>query len=527
MKKALRIAALLLCLCVMLSACSSNPGASTNNPGSASSDNPGGSSDAPAVKEHTTLNIPMPSDATQLDPHVSNGTDYNVFCSIFDGLVRFDGSNQFDVIPDLAESWDISEDQMEFTFHLREAKWSDGSDFTADDVVFTIERMQTQPATASKVLMIKGAEKVDEHTVKILCNYAYPNLILQMASWPWRIVSKAAVEAAGDGVEGMVVGTGPYKLESWTPGVGVTLTRNEYYWGNEPYFEKITFKIITDTTTAIAALENGEIDMTQLINGLDVDYYTNADGFRVETIDRPGAYTVAFNTSGSESLSKKEVRQAFNYALDQEALVKLVYDGHARVNTYSIISEGEEGYTTDLPHYDYNVETAKQLLAEAGYPNGVTIKFTYPTTDLGERVAAAVKEMVSASGITLDLVPTEYSAYLAAAYTGDYESIYLEWQSVPYNPPLVYNLYFISSGSMCYCRTKDSYIDETAALAAQTLDDAARDQLYQDLNKHIRDEAYYAILAGITTNYGFNEHVKGAEYEPNTMITKFMDWYWE
>lgn len=523
MKRTARIIAMLLCLCMALSACtSSNPG-NSSTPGTQSSDSPGGAT----VKEHTTLNVPMLSDATQLDPHISNGADYNIFCSIFDGLVRFDGGNQFSVVPDLAESWEISDDQMEFTFHLRQAKWSDGSDFTADDVVFTIERMIAQPSTASKVLMIKSAEKVDDHTVKIFCNYAYPNLILQIASWPWRIVSKSAVEAAGDGVQGMVIGTGPYKLESWTPGVGVTLTRNEYYWGDEPYFETINYKIITDTTTAIAALENGEIDMTQLINGMDIDYYSTADGYRVDTIQRPGAYTVAFNTAASASLSIKEVRQAFNYAIDQESLIKLAYDGYATADFYSIISEGEEGYTDDLPHYDYNVDTAKQLLADAGYPNGVTIKFTYPTTDLGERVAAALKEMVSAAGITLDLVPTEYSAWLAAAYTGDYESIYLEWQSVPYNPPLFYNLYFISAGSMNYCRTKDSYIDETAALASQTLDDATRNQLYQDLNKHIREEAYYAIIGGITTSLVFNEHVKGDEYEPNTLITKFMDWYWD
>lgn len=521
MKQTARIIAMLLCLCMMLSACTS--GTTPESP-SAGSDSP--SSESAAVKEHTTLNVPMTSDATQLDPHVSNGADYNIFCSIFDGLVRFDGGNQSNVVPDLAESWKISDDQLEFTFYLREAKWSDGSDFTADDVVFSVERMQAQAATASKMLMIKGAEAIDTHTVKITCNYAYPNLILQMASWPWRIVSKAAVEAAGDGVEGMVIGTGPYKLESWTPGVGVTLTRNEYYWGDEPYFDTINFKIVTDTNTAIASLENGEIDMTQLINGLDIDYYSTADGYRVDTIRRPGAYTVAFNTAASSSLSIKEVRQAFNYAIDQESLLKLAYDGYGTSNCYSVISEGEEGYTADLPHYDYNVDTAKQLLADAGYPNGVTIKFTYPTTDLGKRVAAALKEMVSAAGITLELVPTEYSAWLAAAYTGDYESIYIEWQSVPYNPPLFYNLYFISVGSLNYCRINDSRVDELASQASQTLDDDARDQLYQELNKHIREEAYYAIIGGITTSLVYNEHIMGAEYEPNTLITKFMDWYW-
>lgn len=527
-KNAVRILAMLLCLCMALSACSSSGGKESQNP---SNSNPGTESQAPesqtpAEKTHTTLNVPKPSDATQLDPHVSNGGDYNIICSIFDSLVRFDGGDQMHVVPDLAESWEISDDQLEFTFHLREAKWSDGSDFTADDVVFSIERLQTQPATSSKVLMIKGAEAIDEHTVKIYCNWAYPNLILQIASWPWRIVSRKAVEAAGDGTEGMVIGTGPYKLESWTPGVGVTLVRNELYWGDEPYFDTINFKVITDTNTSMMALENGEIDVNQLINGLDVEYYSDGDRFRTESVKRPGAYTVAFNVSGSETLSNQAVRQAFNYAIDKESICQLVYDGLADPNTYSVIREGDTGYTDDVPHYDYNIETAKQLLADAGYADGVTIKFTYPTTDLGERLAAALKEMLAPAGITLELVPKEYSAYLADTYSGSYEAIYVEWQSIPYNPPLVYNLYFISTGSLSYCRTKDDYIDSTASQASMTLDDEARNALYTDLNMYIREQAYYAVLGGMDIVYVYANGIQGVEYEPNTQITKYMDWYW-
>lgn len=530
MKKTARIIAMLLCLCMALSACSSSVpdnSVTPSDPGSSGTQSPD-VSDSPAVKTHPVLNVPKLSDATQLDPHVSNGADYNIFCSIFDSLVRFDGGNQLSVVPDLAERWEISEDQLTYTFYLRkDAKFSDGTPFTADDVVFSVKRMQTQPATSSKVLMIKDAEAVDEYTVNIYCNWAYPNLILQMASWPWRIVSKAAVEKYGDGVAEMVIGTGPYKLESWTPGVGVTLTQNEYYWGDEPYFEEVNFKIITDTNTGLIALENGEIDVNTLISGLDVDYYSNSDDFRVEVLERPGAYTVAFNVSGSELLSVKEVRQAFNYAVNKEELCELVYDGLADPNTYSVIREGDTGYTDDLPHYDYNIDKAKELLDQAGYADGVTIKFTYPTTETGERLAAALKECVAPAGITLELVPLEYSAWLAASYSGNYETIYVEWQSIPYNPPLVYNLYFISSGSLSYCRTKDDFIDTKAAEASMTLDDAAREAMYTELNIHIRDEAYYAVIGGMRTYFVYPNGIQGVEYEPNTVITKYMDWYWE
>ena len=157
----------------------------------------------------------------------------------------------------------------------------------------------------------------------------------------------------------------------------------------------------------------------------------------------------------------------------------------------------------------------------------MTIKFTYPTTDLGERLAAALKEMLAPAGITLELVPMEYSAYMAACYTGSYESIYVEWQSIPYNPPLVYNLYFISSGSLAYCRTKDDYIDTTAAEASKTLDDDARNALYTELNMHVREQAYYAVLGGMDNVYIYAKGIQGVEYEPNTLITKYMDWYWQ
>jgi len=481
----------------------------------------------PAEKAHPILSIPSLGDATQLDPHVSNGAEYNVLCSIYDGLVRFDGANQMAVVPDLAESWEISEDQLTYTFYIREnAKFSDGTPFTAEDAAFSVKRMMTEPATASKVLMIKDAEAVDEHTLKIYCNWAYPNLILQIASWPWRMVSKAAVEKYGTGTPEMVLGTGPYKLDTWTTGIGLTLVKNEYYWGDEPYFDEVHFKIIPDATTQLVALENGEVDVVQIVNGLDLDYYSDLDGYYVNAIERPGAYSVMFNVGGSESLSKLEVRQAFNYAIDKEELCALVYDNMADPNTYSVIREGDAGFTNDVPHYDHDVQKAKDLLAAAGYANGVTISFSYPTTDIGERLAAALKDMVAKAGITLNLVAMEPSAYQAAVYMGNYESCYVEFQSIPYNPPLVYNLYFITGGSLAYCRTTDEFIDAKAYEASTCLDDAKREALWLELNMHIREQAYYAVIGGMKTYLVYPDGIQGVEYEPNTMITKYMDWYW-
>ena len=528
MKKRLgKLLALSLCLSLALSGCTPAAEKPTETSPASASPSASQTQTPPAEKQHPTLNLVSMSEITQLDPHVSNGTDYNIFSSIFDGLVKFDGANQMEVKPSLAKSWEISDDQLEFTFHLVETTWHDGSPFTADDVVFSIQRLQTQPATASKVLMIKGAEAMDEHTVKVTCNYAYPNLILQMASWPWRMVSKKAVEAGGDGNKAMVIGTGPYMLDSWTTGVGVTLKANEDYFGGAPYFDTVNIKIMTDNTTIMTALENGEIDTAPITNGLDANYIRGNNKFTLNEVKRSGAYTVIFNTASNPALADQRVRQAFSYAMNRSDLINLVYDSEAFEGCYSVIGEGEEGYNPDVAKYEYDVQKAKDLLAEAGYGGGLTLKFTYPTIDVGKRLAAALEEGLRQVGVTLELVPMEYSAYLMAGYTGDYETIYMEWQSVPYNPPLFYNLYFISTGSLNYARVSNPEIDAKALAAAKELDNAKRAAIYKELNALVRDQAYYATIAFIKTNVAQDAHIKGITYEPNTMITHYADWYWE
>ncbi|NLC51833.1 MAG: ABC transporter substrate-binding protein, partial [Firmicutes bacterium] len=141
----------------------------------------------------TELNVRMVTDIQTLDPHSSSGAEYNILQQIYDSLVEFEGGNQFAVRACLAHDWEINDAQTEFVFYLRDdVKFHDGTPLTAEDVVFTVERFLVLPATASKSYFVDKAEAIDEHTVKITLKYPYPNFILQLASWPWRIVSKAA-----------------------------------------------------------------------------------------------------------------------------------------------------------------------------------------------------------------------------------------------------------------------------------------------------------------------------------------------
>ena len=182
MKKAISLF-LTLALCMgLLAGCSnsSEPSGSSTPSGSVE---PTGSQSG--EKLHPTLNLRITSDITSLDPQVTTvNEEYCMFVQIFEGLVKFNGT-KFEAVPLLATDWTISDDGLEYVFNLREGvKWHDGSDFTADDVVFTMNRAKEMPSTKSKAAVIKSAEALDEHTVKLTLEYAYPNFILQLASIP-------------------------------------------------------------------------------------------------------------------------------------------------------------------------------------------------------------------------------------------------------------------------------------------------------------------------------------------------------
>lgn len=531
MKKILCLFLAFAMSCTLLTACGSGNETSTQETSSASPANEDETElSTPSGTQKDTLNIRITSDIPVLDPQMSSGggADYVIWDQIFDGLVAFSDGTQSDVVPALADSWEYNDDQTEITFHLKEnVKWSDGSDFTSADVVFTVERFKESSYTSSKALMVDYAEALNDYTVVFHMNYAYPNFILQLASFPWRIVNKAAVETYGDNCMEMMVGTGPYKLTDWTVGEGCTLEYNEYYWGEKPQFTTVNFKLITDDSTALISFENGELDYTELNTSLDAAYIAGLEGAQLIEQQVASAHTIIFNMSGSsEATANEEVRIALSEAIDRDEVISLVYDGEAYGNCSTFLSTYGDGYKDGFTTYDYNVEDAIARLEAAGYGDGLTIDFTYPTTTAGENMAAYLKEAWAAIGVTLNPVPLESSAWTTATYTGDFEVIYNDWQDIPYNRPLVFNLFLISTGSLNFCKATSEELDALAAEASQELDDEVRSDLYAQAMDIVQDGAWYVPLCYKKVNIAVTAGIGNIDFEVNTMIYHVADWTW-
>lgn len=522
MKKALSLL-LAATLCIGLLA-------SCGNDDSNSSGTPSGTEQTGSVsseKEHPTLNLRITSDITSLDPQVTTANEeYCMFVQIFEGLVKFDGT-KFEAVPLLATDWTISDDGLEYVFNLREGvKWHDGSDFTAEDVVFTMNRAKEMPSTKSKAAVIKSAEAIDELTVKLTLEYSYPNFILQLASYPWCIVNKNVVETYGDDNDQMLIGTGAYKFVSNTTGVGVTLEANEDYWGGEPYFETVNYKLIPDNNTALTALLNGEIDMDQVTTAMDVDLVNNTDGMTVHSFQRTAAYFIAFNQAEAP-LNNEYFRKAIAYAIDKESWATLVWNGLAEpVTKNTMLSEGEEGYCDEIPSYDYNIEKAKEMLELSGLSQDeMSFSLTVSTSSYGPALGAAFQEAMSAIGVDVTLNSLESGAVKTALFAGDIEACAWNLASIPYNAPLFYSLYYKPTGYVGRNNTIEG-LTERIDEAGRTYDDATRIAMYEDISVEVGETCMYIPIAYQMMNYACSEKLQGMAWCPSILSDYICNWYW-
>lgn len=389
---------------------------------------------SPAAAAEKSIIIGLSSDTTSFDPQQQQETVTNMMTRhVYQPLVLLDAEG-VEFLPCLATSWETAPDQVTWTFHLRKGvKFSDGSDFTAEDVKFTMERA---PKTQHRNLVqtIKEIEVIDPHTLKVVTSA--PDGVLLNNLVALVILNKDYIPRVGDDEASLKpMGTGPYILDEWVKEDHMSFSVNPNYWGDKPAISKVRFRPITNAATRTAALLSGEIDLAMDIPVRDVKRVEDNKNLDLEKrsslramymhIDGHRSPTPAINLP-KNPMTDMRVRQAISLAIDRKTIVRVAMNNNG-YPTGQMIVPGMRGYLKDMGVPEYNVEKARKLMKEAGYEKGFTVSLDAPNGRYvnDAQVAQAIASQLSKIGITVDLRLHPKSVFFDFVRPGDKSSLVL------------------------------------------------------------------------------------------------------
>ena len=366
---------------------------------------------AAAPKAGGSITIAISQDLDQsLDPHTSTSAGKReIFFNIFEGLVKADPDGNF--VPALAESFEISDDATTFTFHIRKGvKFHNGADLTAEDVIYTLDKCrgtETGVPLLSAYAEIDTVTAIDDNTVEI--KLKAPN-IEYLAYLNTAIIPHDYADQ-----ETFPIGTGPYKFKSRSVQENIVLEKFADYWGTPGYLDEVTFRIIENTDALVMALRSGSVDLSVHRVASDVQEI----GDEYELLESPTNLIQALYLNNAvEPLNNLKVRQALNYAVNVEDVMLITNDGLGTPIGSSIYPSFGKYFMPELADaYPYNPEKAKELLTEAGYPDGFSLTITAPSNyAVHVNAAQVLAEQLKAVGIDAKINLVEWATWLSDVY---------------------------------------------------------------------------------------------------------------
>jgi peptide/nickel transport system substrate-binding protein len=475
--------------------------------------------------DRTTLIFADGSEPIGLYPPPSVGPPGTLFFLLYDPLVGHNAKMEPDPRFGLATSWETAPDKLTWTFHLRKGvKFHDGTDFDANAVKVSLDSI-LDPATGAYrravFLIIKEVRVVDPSTVQIMTAQPFPDLPFLLMDQSAGIVSPTGLKREGVAdFNHHPAGTGPYKFVEWVPNDHITFVANPTYWRGRPKMARIIYRQVPEGSARTAMLRTGEIDIA--LNVAPSDLAALRSDPNVTVVQRDSVVQVTSEMRQSKPpFSLKPVRQAMNYAIDKEGIIKNIMYGAGRVADSPGLS-GEWGYVALKP-YTYDPNKAKVLLAEAGYPNGFEGNLFYvPGRWAGdEQVVEAMQANWAAVGIKINLHKTDNPGL------GDYlqrdPNQMAGWTSMQIRSSayLDFHLYRLftctatstpqSDSRSGYC---DSKVDDLITKGRSTFDFNQRKRYYADAERTIWDDAPFIWLFVRANLLGTRKGVTGYDYLP-------------
>jgi ABC-type transport system substrate-binding protein len=515
---------------------------------------------SPGVEEpEKVLVFGSSGDAVRLDPaDVTDGESIQRMDNIFEGLVEYE-TGSTEIRPCLAESWTTSADGTEITFKLRRGvKFHDGTDFNADAVVFSFARQYDQEhwfhgygEWAYWGYMfgdVDRMEKIDDYTVRLIMKAPNSSIMTSLAMFTVAIVSPANAEKYKENMFRHPAGTGPFKFVEWVKDDHITLAKNEDYWRDPAQLDQLIFKVIPDTSARLLALEVGEIHGMEYPDPNDFDRIRDNPDLVLRSEPGMNIGYMAMNTgygyiddNGNgvrdpgegpdktpgylEPLTKVKVRQAINHAIDKKSIVDNLYLG-----TASVAKNGMPpfmlGYNDAIVDYDYNPTKAKQLLAEAGYPNGFKVQLhvmpvSRPYMFDPPKIGEAIQSYLGAVGIDVSIYQVDWGTYLQETESGMHNMCLLGWTGDNGDPDNFMNVLYGpnaanigAAGNYAFIMRPELQAELTAAVRTYDVEERARH--YRIAQEMIHEDAGWVYIAHANQNLAFRKEVKGYSLHPTS-----------
>jgi len=496
-------------------------------------------------------------DADKLDPaDVTDGESTARTDGIFEGLVEYK-SGSAEIQPCLATSWVTSTDGKNITFNLRQdVKFHDGTDFNADAVVFSFERQYNTSHPYHQYgewsywgwmfSDIQRVEKIDNYTVKIVLSRSNAAIMTSLAMFTVSIVSPTNTAKWGTDAFKNPCGTGPFKFVEWVKDDHITVEANKEYWRGAPKLDKIIYRVIKDPSARLLAIQAGEIqgmeypDPASLASieadnnlhlltaaGMNVGYIAMNNGYGYNDSNKNGMHDQNepwVKTPGYFApFTNRSVRQAVNYAINKTSIIKNLYKGTAIVAKNGM-PPFMLGYNDAIVDYTYDPAKARELLTEAGYPNGfnttlwvmpVSRPYMFDPTKIGE----AIQSYLEAVNIHVTIFQIDWATYLAKTQAGEHPMCLLGWTGDNGDPDNFMNVLYGANactigtaGNVAFYNNTD--VQDLLSSALQTYDTTQRANLYKEAQAIIHEDAPFVYVAHANQNLVFTKNVQGFILNP-------------
>ncbi|MBI5789363.1 MAG: peptide-binding protein [Candidatus Schekmanbacteria bacterium] len=481
--------------------------------------------------------------STLMPPLATDSASGDIIGLVYNGLVKYD--KDINLTGDLAESWEVSPDGLQITFHLRKGvRWHDGVEFSAADVLFTYQTMidpKVPTAYEGDFLLVKNAQVLDKYTFRVTYDKPFAPAL---SSWGINMLPKHLLEGKDivhSPLARQPIGTGPYKFKEWKTGEKVVLESNPDYFEGRPYIDRYLYRIIPDTATMFLELKAGTIDEMGL-RPLQYLKQTEYPGFAqaFNKFRYPAfAYTYLGYNFLDERFQDKRVRQAISYAIDKKELIDGVLLGLGQIAT-GPYKPGAWYYNPNVNRYDFNQAKAKELLAQAGWKDsdndgildkgGKPFSFTIMTNQGNEeraKTAQIIQQRLSQIGIKVEIRIVEWAAFIKEfIHKKNFEAIILGW-TVGHDPD-IYDIWHSSKtapGELNHISYKNAEVDALLDQGRHTFDREARKKAYFRLQEILADEQPYTFLYVPDALPVVSSRFHGIEPAPLGIGYNFIKWY--